>query len=419
MDLSSCSNCSCSFSSSSSSSSSSSTSSSSDEEIIVLLSEERHKKRPRKRRRYWIHPILKRREEHGEFHRLIQELKLYHEGFQRYFGMSVSDFENLLQMLAPSLRKEHTHYRKPIEPEQRLTVCLRFLITGDSYHTIASSFRLGVSTVSLIVSETCDAIWHCLRDEQLPVPTEEMWRNTARRFNDRWNFPNCLGAMDGKRVLCNYKGTFSVGLLALVDADCRFLMVDVGSFGSNSDGDIFADSALGKALRDGSLNVPPPSELPGAPELGKVKHVIVADEAFPLKPYLLRSYPGRQLPMDMRIFNYRLSRARHVSENAFGILSRRFRIFRRSLQVRPAVVDKVVKAACALCNYLRSDGSDQDHAPEDDHDYARTLQAFKRCRGRRATAEAQNVRELYKDYFNSPAGEVAWQYDHVNHSSEI
>ncbi len=28
---------------------------------------------------------------------------------------------------------------------------------------------------------------------------------------------------------------------------------------------------------------------------------------------------------------------------------------------------------------------------------------------------AQNVRELYKEYFNSPAGEVAWQYDHVNH----
>ncbi len=97
-----------------------------------------------------------------------------------------------------------------------------------------------MSTVASIESETCDALWHCLRDEHLPVPTEEMWRSTARRFHERWNFPNCLGAMDGKHIFIqapansgslyfNYKGTFSVALLALVDADYRFLVVDVGA----------------------------------------------------------------------------------------------------------------------------------------------------------------------------------------------
>ncbi len=101
----------------------SSTSSSSDEEMIVLLNEERR----RKRRRYWIHPIVTRREEHGEFYRLVQELKMYHARFRGYFRMSVSEFEHLLQQLAPSLTKEHTHYRKPIDPEQRLAVCLRWV----------------------------------------------------------------------------------------------------------------------------------------------------------------------------------------------------------------------------------------------------------------------------------------------------
>ncbi len=101
----------------------SSTSSSSDEEMIVLLNEERR----RKRRRYWIHPIVARREEHGEFYRLVQELKMYHARFRGYFRMSVSEFEHLLQQLAPSLTKEHTHYRKPIDPEQRLAVCLRWV----------------------------------------------------------------------------------------------------------------------------------------------------------------------------------------------------------------------------------------------------------------------------------------------------
>uniref|UniRef100_A0A3P9LM55 DDE Tnp4 domain-containing protein n=1 Tax=Oryzias latipes TaxID=8090 RepID=A0A3P9LM55_ORYLA len=297
--------------------SSTSSSSSSDEEIIVLR---------RKRRRFWVHPIVTRREEHGEFYRLVQDLKMYHERFWGYFRMSISEFENLLQQLAPSLTKEQTHYRKPIDPEQRLAVCLR------------------------------------------------------------WNFPNCLGAMDEKHIFIqapansgslyfNYKGTFSVVLVALVDADYPFLVVDVGSYGSNSDGGIFANSGLVKALRDGTLNVPPP-----------INHVIVADEAFPLKPYLLRPYPGRRLPTDKRIFNYRLSRARRISENVFGILSQRFRVFQRTLQVQPSVVDKVVKAACVL------------------------------LAGQRASVEAQNVRELYKEYFNSPAGEVAWQYEHVNHA---
>uniref|UniRef100_A0A3P9HU25 DDE Tnp4 domain-containing protein n=1 Tax=Oryzias latipes TaxID=8090 RepID=A0A3P9HU25_ORYLA len=296
---------------------------------------------------------------------------LYHERFRGYFRMSV----------------KQTHYHKPIDPEQRLAVCLRFLSTGDSYRTIASSFRLGVSTVASIVRETCDALWDCLRDEHLPVPTEEMWRSTARRFHQRWNFPNCLGAMDGKHI---HPGpcTFSVVLLALVDADYRFLVVDVGSYGSKSDGGIFANSGLGKALRDGTLNVPPPSELPGAPELGKVNHVTVADEAFPLKPYLLQPYPGRRLPTDKRIFNYRLSRARRISENVFGILSQRFRVFQRTLQVQPSVVDK---AACVLCNYLRPKGEDQNHATEDAHDCEQPLQGFEHCRGQRASVEAQNV----------------------------
>lgn len=165
--------------------------------------------------------------------------------------------------------------------------------------------------------------------------------------------------MDGKHIFIqapansgslyfNYKGTFSVVLLALVDADYRFMVGDVGSYGSNSDGGIFANSVLGKALRDGTLNVPPPSELPDAPELGKVNHVIVADEAFPLKPYLLRPYPGRRLPTDKTIFNYCLSLAWRISENVFGILSQRFRVFQRTLKVQPSVVDKVVKAACAI-----------------------------------------------------------------------
>ncbi|XP_051561226.1 uncharacterized protein LOC127445288 [Myxocyprinus asiaticus] len=393
----------------------SSSSSSEDEFIIALLNEERK----RKRRRYWVHPTLERRGEHGGFHRLIGELKLHHENFHQYFRMSVSEFECLLQLVAPSLTRSETKLRKPIDPEQRLAVCLRFLSTGDSYTTIASSFLLGISTVAGIVGKTCDAIWQCLKNEHMPEPTEEIWRSTARRFQEKLDFPNCLGAMNGKQILIqapansgSYKGKFSVVLLALVDADCRFLAVDVGSYGSNSDGDVFSHSELGKALRDGTFNVPPPTELPGAPELGKVNHVLVVDKAFPLKAYLLRPYPGRHPPLDKRIFNYRLSRVQLISENCFGNLSQRFRVFQRRLQFSPSVVESVVKAACILCNYLQSSEHSQDEPPVDDSsDSKGMLQALGCWQGNRSTAEAQNTRDTFKNYFNSPAGQA---HEHVH-----
>lgn len=147
--------------------------------------------------------------------------------------------------------------------------------------------------------------------------------SVAGRFEERWNFPHCIGALDGKHVLIqappnsgslffNYKGTFSVVLLALVDADYRFIAVDIRGYGGNSDGGIFANSDLGKALQAGQLDVPPPSLLSSAPELGPLPYVTVGDEAFPMKPCLLRPYSGLRLPEDQRVFNYRLSTARRI-----------------------------------------------------------------------------------------------------------
>ena len=75
----------------------------------------------------------------------------------------------------------------------------------------------------------------------------------------------------------------------------RFIFIDLGGIGRHSDGGIFSNSTFGRALDDNSLILPDPSPLPGtsAPQL---PYVIVGDEAFPLRNYLLRPYPGRNLP---------------------------------------------------------------------------------------------------------------------------
>ncbi|XP_008183391.1 protein ALP1-like [Acyrthosiphon pisum] len=191
--------------------------------------------------------------------------------------------------------------------------------TGNSFRSIGFNYRLGFSTVREIVKEVCDAIWNRLGPIVMPPPTEEMWKNVAAKYKKMWHFPNCIGAIDGKHIniqcpinagstYYNYKGSYSVVLLALVDADYKFIAIDVGSYGRNSDGGIFSQSVIGQKLNNKTLNVPEPAPLTenGDPQ----PYVIVGDEAFPLKSYLLRPYSRNYLGDNEpnKIFNYRLSR---------------------------------------------------------------------------------------------------------------
>jgi hypothetical protein len=214
----------------------------------------------------------------------------------------------------------------------------RFLATGDSFTTISFNYRVGESTVRAIVKETCTAIWSCLVDEYMKPPNEDDWMSIEKKFNTKWNFPNCVGAIDGKHIVMqappssgslyyNYKGTHSIVLMAVVDAEYKFILIDVGSNGRNSDSGILANSQFGQLLSKNKLHIPEPKPLPTSTTI--VPHVLVGDEGFPLRQYLMRPYGGRGLSESQRIFNYRLSRARRCSENAFGILAQRWRIFRR------------------------------------------------------------------------------------------
>jgi hypothetical protein len=110
----------------------------------------------------------------------------------------------------------------------------------------------------------------------------------------------------------------------LVDTNYHFIAVDVGAYGKNSDGGIFATSNVGKALKNNSLHLPHDKQLPGSQK--KMSHIIIGDEVFPLSRHLMRPHSADQASDDgeKKIFNYRLSRARNVSENYFGILVRIF-----------------------------------------------------------------------------------------------
>ena len=308
-----------------------------------------------------------------------------------------------------------------------------FLATGDSYLTLAGRFRLGISTVAEIVQETCDHIWEELNATYMKPPTVQDWRRIQMRFNTIWQFPNCLGALDGKHVnlrappksstlFHNYKGFFSIVLMALVDADYKFIYIDVGDYGSNCDTAIFKTSNFGKAYMYGQLNVPPPKTLDNLPQGQgeELPHCLVADEAFPLQADLLRPYPrnqcGTNLPFEKMMFNYRLSRARCLVENAFGILAQRFRIYDRRLGISLTTCISLVKATCVLHNFLTEERKDvaavMARLNPDGHAYLGPnagIQPIPYLRGYHSTKEAQCVRDIYKDYFVGPHGSIPWQ----------
>ncbi|KAK7938873.1 hypothetical protein WMY93_002199 [Mugilogobius chulae] len=375
--------------------------------------------RRRRRSRYWVHPINQQRRQQGDFYHLVQELRLDSERHHKYFRMSAEQMDELLGMVGPDIRRQCTSYRAAIEPKQRLAVALRYLATGDSFATLSFGYRLGQTTVRNSVHMVCNAIEKNMMKKFLQPPNEEAWREIAEGFWSKWNFPNCLGALDGKHVeiekpphsgsqYFNYMKFFSIVLLALVDADYRFRIIHVGDYGRSSDGGVYAASALGIGMERGTLNVPPNAPLPDAADENALPYVIVADAAFPLKKYLMRPFPGPVNNYNKKIYNYRLSRARMVVENAFGILAARWRVLYTKINLHPENVDTVVIACCILHNFLLSP-SENVRLLEEAEESGRRMRRVGNMVGHRTSNDAREVREKFCKFFNSPEGSVHWQ----------
>ncbi len=72
---------------------------------------------------------------------------------------------------------------------------------GDSFCSIGHLYRVGWSTVKAIVAETCQAIWDVIMPLVMAIPDATGWLKITEQFNNCWNFPNCVGALDGKHCM--------------------------------------------------------------------------------------------------------------------------------------------------------------------------------------------------------------------------
>jgi len=245
-------------------------------------------------------------------------------------------------------------------------------------------------------------------------------KKISNGFHNRWNFPLCCGALDGKHVLINapdegseyynYKGFNSIVLMAVADYKYCFSYLEVGKKGSESDGRVCQNCSLLELLENGFF---------------PTGSFLVGDDAFPLKPYLMKAYKNynRPLTQEESIFNYRLSRARGIIENVFGILVSRFRVLDRTLAVKLGTVNKPVSAACALHNCLvitskatylsggaiyEENNETGEIIPGRWRSEIRVLRDLEKYGGHRTKMMAKNMRDRLKAYFNNEDA-VSWQ----------
>lgn len=265
-------------------------------------------------------------------------------------------------------------------------VCLSLLHDNKLFLIFFSTIIINSSTLNLYL--------------QLPKRTEE-WKIEADKFEAKTGFPHIVGSMDGKHVdiikpkhsgsyYFNYKKRFSIVLFAVVNADMDFMMVDVGTNGRVSDGGVLAQSKFFSKLSEGKLNLPAQEEWNGE----ELPFVFLGDDAFPLRTDLLKPYKQANLSHQQEMFNHQLSRNRVKVEQAFGILTTRFRILLTTIALCPEKVRKLVMATCKLHNYLRRSRGAVYTTPGNDEPLERLL-PLERTMSRNSTNNAKDIRDKF------------------------
>lgn len=210
--------------------------------------------------------------------------------------------------------------------------------------------------------------------------------------------------------------------------------------GSISDGGVWSESNLGRCVTEGTLDIPLPCELPDTNI--RINHVLLADEAFPLNMNMMKPYSQKFLASagadadKARVFNYRLSRARRIIENTFGILASRWQILLKGCSFYPENVDHIIKALVCLHNFVMDDeeqrpASTRKYCPpnfidmeSENHEImegawrglienSALYENLLNMKGNSGTNAAKAQRNVFREYFVSKAGcnQAPWQFE--------
>lgn len=156
----------------------------------------------RRNRKLWIKPWHERRQEgKSVLHMLNEELLIEDPAaYRNFLRMTGDQFNNLLQSVKPLIDKQDTIMRPCVSARNRLEVTLRLLATGDTYRSLMYATRIHESTISLFVPKVIGALIVVLKNYVKTPSSCQEWQAIADDFNDLWQFPQCVGALDGRHI---------------------------------------------------------------------------------------------------------------------------------------------------------------------------------------------------------------------------
>ena len=223
----------------------------------------------------------------------------------------------------------------------------------------------------------------------------------------------------------------------MCNANYEFTLLDIGDADRQSDDGVYKNSNLGYAIDHNTLKIPLPATINNSSKL--YPYVFVADEAFQLKPFLLKSFSRLHANISRNAFNYHLSRARRLIENRFVIATAKFRILRRPNIAKVDNVIAITKAVTALHNFLmisQNKFNDKGYCPPGliDDEMPQGHIKFGEWRNEvqgntgflpltpigfnNYSRLAKDVRDDFMGYCTPREGEISWQWNYINRTHD-
>ena len=202
------------------------------------------------------------------------------------------------------------------------------------------------------MQEVYETIGPLYKEEKLKCPnTPQEWREKAEQFGQRWTYHDAVGSLDTCGQIWGV-----MGRVLMSRSECQ----------------------LKQSILDETIGFPDP--LPRDDK--DTPYFIVADHAFSLRTWLTKPVSGRNLNNEEHIFNYKLSRARRVEENGFGIPADHFRCLLTTITQELHNVTSVVLACVTLHHIIWAHyRADHQGLPDKDNDQREIPGAWRQCAG--------------------------------------
>ena len=285
--------------------------------------------------------------------------------FRRTLRLPRSVFAHVVEQTTHDLVSDSLSGRPQVEPDKKLAVFCKYIGSRQNINDISQLFNIQESTVISARRDVTYAILHNLQRTTIRWPTD--LDANAAAFNGLLqpdNFPGIIGALDGSHIpittplispdsYFNRKKFHSIILQGVVDNDCYFIDVNVGSPGRMHDARVFRHSQLAAF---------------GYQKTQMGRYHIIADAAYPLMPWLMTPFKnvGNLTPQHHQ-YNTALSVRRQVVERTFGMFKQRFRRLKLGVEMRSIdEINDLILACCVLYNLCIAGDERQEFADDDE-----------------------------------------------------